>query len=71
MGLILWLALGARYHWNASTDISVSAARLFTPDQSIAQNPTQLGNTTRGVLIGTTTAYVDTVGLQVSWRPGW
>jgi long-chain fatty acid transport protein len=67
----IWLAFGVRYAWNDSTDISVSAAHLFTPHESVAQDPTKLGNAARGVLIGDTTAYVDTVGLQVSWRPSW
>lgn len=64
----VWLAAGASYRWNDSTEIELSAGHLFDTAGSIDLKPSQTGNEFRGTLVGTTNSAINVVGLQLNYR---
>jgi long-chain fatty acid transport protein len=64
----IWLAAGASYRWNASTEIELSAGHLFDTSGSVDLQPSQTGNRYRGTLIGDTNSSINVVGLQLNYR---
>ncbi len=65
----IWLSAGVRYRLNDNMDVNVTASRLFFLKSSLALDPGIPGAALRGSLDGTTQAYVNVVGLQLSYRP--
>jgi long-chain fatty acid transport protein len=65
----VWISAGVRYRLNESTDLNVTASRLFNIQQSISLNPAIPGAALRGTLVGTTQSYVNVAGLQLTFRP--
>jgi long-chain fatty acid transport protein len=64
----IWLSAGVRYRVSQSTDLSFTVSHLFFLQSSIALNPGIPGAALRGSLMGTTNAYVNVIGLQLSYR---
>jgi long-chain fatty acid transport protein len=64
----IWLAAGASYRWNDSTEIELSAGHLFDVSGNVALYPSQPGNQYRGELIGITNSAINVVGLQLNYR---
>jgi long-chain fatty acid transport protein len=65
----IWLSAGISYRWNDKTDIKFTASRLFNLKSNITLNPAQTGNALRGTLRGSTSSFVDVLGLQIAFRP--
>lgn len=65
----VWLSAGVRFHMSDSTDLNLTASRLFNLQESIALNPAIPGAALRGTLVGTTQSYVNVAGLQITYRP--
>jgi len=65
----IWLSTGVSYRWSDKTDIKLTASRLYNLKTDVALNPTQTGNALRGTLKGSTSSFVDVLGLQFTFRP--
>jgi long-chain fatty acid transport protein len=64
----IWLSAGVRYRVSPDADLSFTASHLFFVQSSLALNPAIPGAALRGSLTGTTNAYVNVIGLQLSYR---
>ena len=64
----IWLSAGMSYRWSDSSDIKLTASRLFNLTREVALDPAQPGNALRGSLSGNTASYVNVIGLQVTFR---
>jgi long-chain fatty acid transport protein len=65
----IWLSAGVRYRLNDNTDVNITAARLFFLSSNTAVDPSIPGDALRGTLVGTTQAYANVAGIQVTYRP--
>ncbi|HEX4304012.1 MAG TPA: outer membrane protein transport protein [Rhizomicrobium sp.] len=65
----IWLSAGVRYRVTDALDANLTLSRLFFLKSTLALDPTIPGAALRGTLDGTTQAYVNVVGLQMSYRP--
>ena len=64
----IWLSAGVRYRMSETVDLNVTASHLFFLQSNVDLSQTVPGAALRGDLSGTTNAYVNVVGLQVSFR---
>ncbi|MBS0470617.1 MAG: outer membrane protein transport protein [Proteobacteria bacterium] len=64
----IWLSAGVRYRMSRSIDLNVTASRLFFLESNIALTPAITGAALRGSLSGTTNAYVNVAGIELSWH---
>jgi long-chain fatty acid transport protein len=63
-----WISAGLRYRATDSLDIDVAASHVFFPQSKVALSPAIPGAALRGSLVGTTQAYANVVGLQLSYH---
>ncbi|MDE2184112.1 MAG: outer membrane protein transport protein [Alphaproteobacteria bacterium] len=63
-----WMSVGARYQFSRTTTIDLSYAHLCNSDGHVSQSPTQIGNSLRGWLAGTTTSSINAVSLEISFH---
>ena len=64
----IWLSAGIRARLSDSMDLNVTASRLFFLKSAVVLNPAIPGAALRGSLGGTTQAYVNVAGVQLSWH---
>ena len=63
-----WVSIGFTVQMSQSLNLSVSYSHLFLPDEPIALNQLQDGNTLRGNITGNGEAHADFIGLQLNYR---